>query len=118
MLLSKLVDLIESGDSKFIKANIIENIDIENAASLEIASKNQISFLEENNILRDKRGADSGVHTVGTQIDLIPNIFQIENTGFAVTEFNSKLVSEFSFYSGTGSFLVSSILLYLSLIHI
>ena len=47
MLLSKLVDLIKSGDSKFIKANIFENIDIENAASLDIASKNQISFLEE-----------------------------------------------------------------------
>ena len=31
------------------------------------------------------------------------------------TEFNSKLVSEFSFYSGTGSFLVSSILLYLGI---
>ena len=41
--------------------------------------------------MRVKRGAVSGVHTVGTQIDLIPNIFQIENTGFAVTEFNSKL---------------------------
>ena len=31
------------------------------------------------------------------------------------TEFNSKLVSEFSFYSGTGSFLASSILLYLGI---
>ena len=45
MLLSKLVDLLKIGDSKFIKANIYENIDIQNAASLEIASKNQITFL-------------------------------------------------------------------------
>ena len=44
MLLSKLVDLIKSGDSKFIKANIFENIDIENAASLDIALKNQMSI--------------------------------------------------------------------------
>ena len=59
MLLSKLVDLIKSGESKFIKANIFENIDIENAASLDIALKNQISFLEENNILKDNLGKTS-----------------------------------------------------------
>ena len=50
-----------------------------------------LNTFDSNNILRVKRGAVSGVHTVGTQIDLIPNIFQLENTGFAVTEFNSKL---------------------------
>ena len=59
MLLNNLVDLIKSGDSKFIKANIFKNIDIENAASLDIASKNQISFLEENNILRENLGKTS-----------------------------------------------------------
>jgi len=59
MLLSKLVDLIKNGDSKFIKANIFENIDIENAASLDIASQNQISFLEENNTLKDNLGKTS-----------------------------------------------------------
>ncbi len=59
MLLSKLVDLIKTGDSKFIKANIFENTDIENAASLDIASKNQISFLEENNILKENLGKTS-----------------------------------------------------------
>ena len=53
MLLSKLVNLIKRGDSRFIKANIFEDIEIENAASLDIASKNQISFLEENNILKE-----------------------------------------------------------------
>ena len=52
MLLSKLVDLIKKGDSKFIKANIIEDLDIKNAASLDVASNNQISFLEENNPLK------------------------------------------------------------------
>ena len=53
MLLSKLVNLIKRGDSRFIQANIFEDIEIENAASLDIASKNQISFLEENNILKE-----------------------------------------------------------------
>ena len=53
MLLSKLVNLIKRGDSRFINANIFEDIEIENAASLDIASKNQISFLEENNILKE-----------------------------------------------------------------
>ena len=37
MLISKLVELIKSGDSKFIKANIFEDVDIKNAASLDIA---------------------------------------------------------------------------------
>ena len=59
MLLSNLVDLIKVGDSKFIKANIFENIEIENAASLDIASKNQISFLEENNPLKENLGNTS-----------------------------------------------------------
>ena len=59
MLLSKLVDHIKTGDSKFIKANIFQNTDIENAASLDIASKNQISFLEENNILKENLGKTS-----------------------------------------------------------
>ncbi len=59
MLLSKLVEIIKSGDSKFIKANIYEDIDIENAASLDIASKNQISFLEENNRLIESLGKTS-----------------------------------------------------------
>ena len=59
MLLNNLVDLIKSGNSKFIKANIFENIDIENAASLDIASQNQISFLEENTLLKDKLGITS-----------------------------------------------------------
>ena len=59
MLLIKLVDLIKIGESKFIKAIIVENIDIENAASLDIALKNQISFLEENNILKDNLGKTS-----------------------------------------------------------
>ena len=53
MLLSKLIDLINKGDSRFIKANIIEDVDIKNAASLDEASKNQIAFLEENNALRE-----------------------------------------------------------------
>ena len=53
MLLSKLIDHIKRGESKFINANILEDIDIESAASLDLATKNQISFLEENNKLKD-----------------------------------------------------------------
>ena len=50
-----------------------------------------LNTFDTNNILRVKRGAVSGVHTVGTHINLIPNTFSLDNTGFAVTEFNSKL---------------------------
>ena len=54
MLLSDLVDLIKKGNSKFISANIFEDLNIDDAASLDAAVKYQISFLEENNILKEK----------------------------------------------------------------
>ncbi len=54
MLLSELVDLIKKGNSNFINSNIFEDLNIEDAASLDEADNNQISFLEENNILKEK----------------------------------------------------------------
>jgi len=54
MLLSDLVDLLKKGNSNFISANIFEDLNIDDAASLEAADKHQISFLEENNILKEK----------------------------------------------------------------
>ena len=53
MLLSKIIDLIKKGNSGFISSENIEEINIKSAASLENASKNEITFLEENNKLRD-----------------------------------------------------------------
>ena len=53
MLLSDLVDLIKKGNSNFISANIFEDLKIDDAASLDAAVKHQISFLEENNILKE-----------------------------------------------------------------
>ena len=47
MLLSDLVDLIKKGNSNFISANICEDLNIDDAASLDAAVKHQISFLEE-----------------------------------------------------------------------
>ena len=54
MLLSNLVNLIKKGNSNFISANIVEDLNINDAASLNDADSNQISFLEENNILKEK----------------------------------------------------------------
>ena len=54
MLLSDLVDLIKKGNSNFISANIFEDVNIDVAASLDAAENHQISFLEENNILKAK----------------------------------------------------------------
>ena len=54
MLLSDLVDLIKKGNSNFINANIVEDLNIDDAASLDVAVKNHITFLEENNILQEK----------------------------------------------------------------
>lgn len=54
MLLSDLIDLIKKGNSNFISAKIIEDLNIKGAASLDEAANHQISFLEENNILKEK----------------------------------------------------------------
>ena len=54
MLLSNLVDLLKKGNSNFISANIIKDLNIDDAASLDNADNHQISFLEENNILKEK----------------------------------------------------------------
>ena len=53
MLLSKIIDLIKKGNSGFISSENVEEINIKRAASLENASKNEITFLEDNNKLRD-----------------------------------------------------------------
>ena len=53
MILSDLVDLIKKGKSNFISANIVEDLNIVDASSLDDADNNQISFLEENNILKE-----------------------------------------------------------------
>ena len=54
MLLSDLVDLIKKGNSNFISANIIKDLNIDDAAALDNVDNHQISFLEENNILKEK----------------------------------------------------------------
>ena len=53
MLLSKLIDLLKKGDSNFINAEVFEDFNIKSAASLDIASNNEISFLEDNNQIKD-----------------------------------------------------------------
>ena len=105
MLLSKLVDLIKSGESKFIKANIFENIDIENAASLDIALKNQISFLEENNILKDNLGKTSASAIITSNNNEILGLLEslnisnivVENPRIAFAEVLNFLYDEINF---------------------
>ena len=59
MLLSKIIEIIKKGNSNYISSNTIEDLNIENAASLEQAKRHQISFLEENNILKENLGNSS-----------------------------------------------------------
>ena len=51
-----------------------------------------LNTFKENNILRVKRGAVSGVHTVGTKVNLIPNTFNIplKTNGFD-SDINNKV---------------------------
>lgn len=108
MLLNNLVDLIKSGNSKFIKANIFENIDIENAASLDIASKNQISFLEENNLLKENLGRTSASAIIIFNNDEILGLLDslkisnivVENPRIAFAEVLNSLSKQINFSPG------------------
>jgi UDP-3-O-[3-hydroxymyristoyl] glucosamine N-acyltransferase len=108
MLLNNLVDLIKSGNSKFIKANIFENLDIENAASLDIASKNQISFLEENNILKENLGKTSASAIIIFNNDEILGLLDslkisnivVENPRIAFAEVLNSLSKQINFSPG------------------
>ena len=119
MLLSKLVDLIKNGESKFIKANIFENIDIENAASLDIALKNQISFLEENNILKDNLGKTSASAIITSNNNEILGLLEslnisnivVENPRIAFAEVLNFIYEEINFNPGIDD---SACLLYTS----
>ena len=53
MLISKIIKIIKEGNSRYINSRIFENVDISRASSLELASKNEVSFLEENNKLKE-----------------------------------------------------------------
>ncbi len=53
MLLSKIIELLKKGGSNYVNSNIFNDINIEKAASIESAKENEITFLEENNILKD-----------------------------------------------------------------
>ncbi len=57
-----------------------------------------LNKFDQNKILRVRRGASSGVHTVGTVLELIPNTFALQNTtGLGFTDINSKLNDEIFF---------------------
>ena len=55
-----------------------------------------LNTFDQNNILRVKRGAVSGVHTVGTTLNLIPNLFNLQ-LSLGTTSINSKLNDEIFF---------------------
>ena len=52
MFLSKIIEFLKKGGSGLIEANLVKDSNIESAASIEYASKNQITFLEKNNSLK------------------------------------------------------------------
>ena len=54
MLLTEIIKFIKEGESGYISSYFNKDINIIGPASIEFASKNQITFLEENNNLKDK----------------------------------------------------------------
>ena len=67
MLFSEIIELIKNGESNYIDSNLIEDIDINGAASLEKAEINQITFLEENNIIKQH------LHSTRASVIIISN---------------------------------------------
>ena len=53
MLLTEIIKFIKNGKSGFIKSHFVEDINIISPASISCASQNQITFLEENNDLKE-----------------------------------------------------------------
>ena len=53
MLLSKIIKVLRRGESNLIKSNIFEDINISSGASIDIAKGSQISFLEDDNALKN-----------------------------------------------------------------
>jgi len=54
MLLSQIIKFIKNGQSGYISSHFIDDVNIISPASIEFASKSQITFLEENNKLKEK----------------------------------------------------------------
>ena len=53
MLLTEIIKFIKNGKSGYIRSHFVEDVDITSPASITLASKNQITFLEENNSLKE-----------------------------------------------------------------
>jgi len=53
MFLTEIIKLIKNGNSGYIKSHFLEDIKINSPASITFALQNQITFLEENNNLKD-----------------------------------------------------------------
>ena len=75
MLLSKILNYIKNGESKYLNAYIVSDIEITGAESFENASVNQISFLEANNELKNNiEKTFSSVVIVNEDFELIPTL--------------------------------------------
>ena len=86
MLLSKLVNLLKDGDSNFIISNIFEDINIEKAESLDKARRNQISFLEENNKLKENIGSTNVSAIITSNNSEIINLLRSQTISYIVVE--------------------------------
>ena len=53
MLFTEIIKFIKNGKSGYIKSHFVEDINIISPASITLASQNQITFLEENNNLKE-----------------------------------------------------------------
>ena len=127
MLLSDLVDLIKKGNSNFISANIYEDLNIDNAAWLDAAINHQLSFLEENNILKEKLDQTKASAIITTNNDEIVSALKnlnisnviVKNPRIAFAEVLNCLYKTINFKPGIhASAVIDKTAIILSLIHI
>ena len=77
-------------------SNIPSLISIGSSIGIGTEKLKVLNTFDQNNILRVKRGVVSGVHTVGTTLNLIPNTFNLQ-LSLGTTSINSKLNDEIFF---------------------
>ena len=108
MLLSRIIELIKEGKSGYLDSYILKETNIISASSLEEASDNQITFLEDNNIIKEYLNATkASVIIVANNLEIIKRIKEkgisiivVTNPRIAFAEILSLLDKKLNFYTG------------------
>ena len=84
MLISEIIEIIKEGNSEYIDSYVTDDINIISAASLELARENQVSFLENNNKLKNSLSATKASVIIIGEDQTLTTILKDIKTSFIV----------------------------------